>query len=88
MTSLQKGIAMFRIPNAIQVKAVYDPSKKDGTTPNNHYPTPEEFADYATTVGYWSKQAAKGVAVIYIGKKVVDVAADLAHLAAATRIAQ
>lgn len=77
----------MKLPNAVQIKLVKS-SSTDQTddTITNLYPTPAEVAEYATIAGYWSKQAAKGVAVLYVGKKVVDLAADLGRIAATSHI--
>lgn len=77
---------MFRIPNAIQISAVRSSSDEGSATPTNLYPSPDDVAEYATIAGYWSKQAAKGVAVLYVGKKVVDTAQQIAIVAATAHL--
>lgn len=78
---------MFKLPNAIQIKAVNTSNDDKVVTPALiQLPSPEDAAEYATVAGYWSKQAAKGVAALYVGKKVVDTAQQIAIIAATVHL--
>lgn len=77
----------IRIPNAIQITAVNTSSDNNVIAPALiNLPTPDETAEYATQAAYWTKQAAKGAAILYIGKKFVDAGFDVAVIAIAERL--
>lgn len=76
----------MKFPNAIQITAVKTSNPEETVTPLVQLPSPDDVAEYATIAAYWTKQSAKGVAVLYLGKKVVDLTTDIARVAIASRV--
>jgi hypothetical protein len=72
----------MHLPNSIQIKLVNTPSKTQEATPQTLPSKSDQVAEYATQAAYWTKQASKGVALLYVGKKVVDTTSQIAVIAA------
>lgn len=77
----------FRIPNAIQIQAVSSSSDNTVVAPALiQPPSPEDFAEYATTTAYWARRTAQATAALYVGKRVFDIASDVAVIVIAHRL--